>query len=169
MRSCHRRRHVMDTIGIPLETQRSNEVADCLADLVVDLVSLGLNSKQAYWHVTGSNFLPVRLQIDGLVTDLRVWADRVAQRAVILGYAVDARPGTIGNAKTLKKLPAGFIADRDAISEIADQLSDVAVRARAALEPLGDADPVSQYLVTEIVQRLEQHLWMLHERTSTWQ
>jgi starvation-inducible DNA-binding protein len=151
----------MNTIGIHLETQRSDEVAAHLEGLVVDLVSLSLNGKQAHWHVTGPNVLPLHNQLDGLVTNLRAWADRVAQRAVLLGFAVDARPGTIGDAKVLKKFPAGFVADRDAISEIADQLSDVVVRARAALEPLGDADPVSQHLVIEILQGLERHLWIL--------
>jgi starvation-inducible DNA-binding protein len=151
----------MDTIGIPLETQRSDEVAEHLEGLVVDLVSLSLNGKQAQWHVTGPTSLPVHNQLDVLVTDLRAWVERVARRAVILGFAVDARPGTIGDAKALKKFPAGFVADRDAITEIGNQLSDVVVRARAALKPLGDADPVSQNLVTEILQGLEQHLWIL--------
>lgn len=148
-------------IGSSLDMPRSDEVAEHLESLMVDLVSLSLNGKQAHWHVIGPRLVPVRQQLDWLVTDGWAWADRVAERAVILGFAVDGRPGNIGAAKTLKAFPTGFVADHEAITEIADQVSDVVVRARTALEPLGEADAVSHGLVTEILRGLEQHLWML--------
>ncbi|MGH9282463.1 MAG: Dps family protein [Acidimicrobiales bacterium] len=149
------------TIGAPLAAARREEAAGHLEALMVDLVSLSLNGKQAHWHVTGANFLPVHNQLDVLVADVRVWADRVAERAVALGIAVDARPATIGDANILKEFPAGFVAATAAVTEIGHQVADVAGRARATLEPLGEADLVSQDLVIEIIHGLEQHLWML--------
>lgn len=132
-----------------------------------DLVSLALTGKQAHWHVTGSNFLPVHEQLDEIVSDLRAWSDLVAERAVTLGVAVDARPSTIGGANVLKDFPAGFVADHHAVAEVADQLADVIARTRRTLAPLGEADPMSQDPVIEILRGLEHHHWMLLAQLTT--
>jgi len=157
----------MEPMTLTMEEQWQEEAAGWLEPLLVDLVSLTLTGKQAHWHVTGPNFLPVHEQLDEIVSDLRTWSDLVAERAVTLGVAVDARPSTIGDANVLKDFPAGFVADHLTITEFADQLADVIARARKSLAPLGDADPVSQDLVIEILRGLEHHHWMLLAQTTT--
>jgi len=157
----------MQTMTLTKEEHWRDEAAGWLEPLLVDLVSLALTGKQAHWHVTGPNFLPVHEQLDDIVSDLRNWSDLVAERAVALGVAVDARPSTIGDANMLTDFPAGFVAGHLAITAFADQLADVIARARKTLDPLGDADPVSQDLVIEILRGLEHHHWMLLAQTTT--
>lgn len=157
----------MDTIGAPLATERRLEAAGYLDDLLVDLVTLSLNAKQAHWHVTGRDFLPVHEQLDALGTDVRAWADEVAERSISLGVPVDGRPSTIGAVNALKELPAGFMTDVDAVTEIGHQVTAVAERIRTALEPLGEADLVSQDLAIEVLRGLEKHLWMLQAQVAT--
>lgn len=156
----------MDTIGAPLATKRRLEAAGYLGDLLVDLVTLSLNTKQAHWHVTGRAFLPVHEQLDALGTDVRAWADEVAERSISLGLPVDGRPSTIGAVNALKELPAGFLTDVDAVTEIGHQVTAVAERIRTALEPLGEADMVSQDLAIEVLRGLEKHLWMLQAQVA---
>lgn len=151
----------MEWIKVPVENGRKGHVGELIQDLLVDLVSLALNANHARWHVIGPSLLPVREQLERLVTDLQAWADRVAERSVTLGVPVDGRPSAIGRARVLKEFPAGLVVDRQVLVEIAHEMSDVVVRARAALEPLGASDPVSQHLVIEALDGLERWLWTL--------
>ncbi len=151
----------MEAIGLPLDDERRSEAAGCLEDVMVDLVTLSLNGKQAHWHVTGRSFLPVHDQLDTLVTDTRVWTDRVAERAIALGVPVDGRPSAIVRTNALKEFPTGFVTDVEAVTEIGHQVGAVAERIRAHLDALGETDLVSQDLVIEILAGLEHHLWML--------
>jgi starvation-inducible DNA-binding protein len=151
----------MERITVAVENGRNGHVGELLQDLLIDLVSLTLNANHARWHVIGPSLLPVRQQLVRFVTDLQAWADRVAERSITLGVPVDGRPSTIGRARVLKEFPAGLVADHQVLVEIADEMSDVVVRARAALEPLAAGDPVSQHLVIEALGGLERWMWTL--------
>lgn len=65
--------------------------ASALQTLLSKLVALTLDAKQAHWNVTGPGFLPLHSITDEFVADLRVWSDRIAERAVR-----SARPSTHG-------------------------------------------------------------------------
>lgn len=156
----------MGAIGIHMDDERRSEVVGCLEDIMVDLITLGLNGKQAHWHVTGRSFLPVHDQLDRLVSDARAWTDRVAERAIALGMPVDGRPGTIAGTNALKEFPPGFVTDVEVVTEIGRQVDTVAERIRAHVDALGEADRVSQDLVIGILAGLEHHLWMLHAQLA---
>ena len=156
----------METIGARMELAKRAEAAGYLDDMLVDLVTLSLNTKQAHWHVTGRSFLPVHEQLDALTTDARAWADDVAERAVTLGVPVDGRPSTIGAMNALKELPTGFLTDVEAVTEIGHQVAAVAERIRAGLGALGEADLGSQDLVIGVLRGLEKHLWMLQAQVT---
>ena len=156
----------METIGAPIGTKRSAQAAGYLEDLLIDLVTLSLNAKQAHWHVTGPSFLPVHDQLDALGADVRAWADEVAERSITLGVPVDARPSTIGAMNALKEFPAGYLTDVETVVEIGHQVTAVAERIRTALDPLGNADLASQDLVIGVLRGLEKHLWMLQAQVA---
>jgi starvation-inducible DNA-binding protein len=156
----------MEAIGAPMDAKRRVAAAGYLEDLLVDLLTLSLNTKQAHWHVTGRNFLPVHEQLDALEGDVRLWADEVAERSITLGIPVDGRPGTIGAMNALKELPPGFLTDVDAVTAIGHQVTAVAERIRTGLDPLGHADPASEDLVIGVLRGLEKHLWMLQAQVA---
>jgi starvation-inducible DNA-binding protein len=62
------------TIGVPGNEQYEQVVRDHLQPLLTDLTALALHGKQAHWHVTGRDFLPVHEQLDRIVADARTWA-----------------------------------------------------------------------------------------------
>ena len=156
----------MEAIGAPMDSERRVAAAGYLEDLLVDLITLSLNTKQAHWHVTGRNFLPVHDQLDTLEVDLREWADNVAERAITLGVPVDGRPATIGAMNALKELPPGFLTDVEAVTAIGHQVTSVAERVRSGLDALGQADPASEDLAIEVLRGLEKHLWMLQAQVA---
>jgi starvation-inducible DNA-binding protein len=157
---------VMETIAAPMAKEKRVAAAGYLDDLLVDLITLSLNAKQAHWHVTGRSFLPVHEQLDVLATDVRDWADEVAERAITLGVPVDGRPSTVGAVNALKELPDGFLTDVEAVTEIGHQVAAVAERIRTQLDPLGEADLATQDLAIEVVRGLEKHLWMLQAQVA---
>ena len=156
----------MDRIAAPMDGEQRVAAAGYLEDLLVDLITLSLNSKQAHWHVTGRNFLPVHEQLNTLEGDVRLWADDVAERAVTLGVPVDGRPAVIGRMNALKELPAGFLTDVEAVTAIGHQVTAVADRIRTGLDALGKADPASEDLVIAVLRGLEKHLWMLQAQVA---
>jgi len=104
-------RHRLQTVP---DTARLT-AASALQKLLPELVALALNAKQAQWNVTGPAFLPLHALTDEIAADLRTWVDRVAERAVALGFTVEARPGTV--APVGGQFPAGRVSDHEAIAE----------------------------------------------------
>lgn len=140
-------------------------VASRLQPILVDLIALGLNGKQAHWHVRGRHFTPLHEQLDTVVADARTYADDVAERLVALGVAVDGRAQTVAESTTT--FPEGFLADDKVIALIVDELEAVIEHARETLDDLEDLDLISQDLVIELVKVLEKHRWMFEAQKDS--
>jgi len=134
-------------------------VAELLQPVLVDLIALTLNAKQAHWHIRGSNFTPIHEQLDALVDDSRRFSDAVAERVVTLGAAVDGRPQAVAGASVTPG-NSGFAAGEEVLAKVVEQLDDVIGNARGTLEPLDEVDLVTQDLIIETVGELEKHRWM---------
>jgi len=153
------------TIGVPGNERFEGVVRDHLQPLLSDLSALSLHGKQAHWHLTGRDFLPVHAQLDQIVGDARTWADDVAERAVTLGFPVDGRPGAVA-ASRLPSTPDGFVDGDKALRATEQQLAAVVETARNGLAELGEIDPVTQDLVIGILHGLEKHLWMVQAQLT---
>lgn len=138
--------------------------ASALQALVPELVSLSLNAKQVHWNVTGPAFLPIHEFTDEIADDTSKWADLVAERAMALGYTVDARPNTV--AATDGHLPAGRVRDQDALVALIGLTDLVSATTRAAITVLEDSDPVGHDLAIQVLHGLERYRWMLRAQTS---
>ncbi|MEQ7010396.1 DNA starvation/stationary phase protection protein [Actinopolymorpha sp. B17G11] len=136
------------------------DVGGLLQPVLVDLIALSLNAKQAHWHVQGRHFTQVHEQLDTLVDDVRRLSDDVAERLVALDVAVDGRPATVSQTTELPEFDEGFLSDDKVVSAIVDQIDAAISRARAALEPLDEIDQVSQDILIELLRALEKHRWM---------
>ena len=155
------------TIGVPQDVARVPErVGAVLQEALVDLIALGLDGKQAHWHIYGPQFLPVHEQLDRIVDDARSWGDLVAERSVTLGVPVDGRAVTVAADAGTAEFPTGFVDDGKAVALVRDRLEAVVTRLRSSVDGLGDLDPVTQDLVIEVLRGLEKHLWMLQAQTK---
>jgi len=144
----------------------ATEVGAQMQKLLADFNDLALQGKQAHWHVVGPNFESAHLQLDQIVTDARLWADTVAERAVALGSAVDGSAAATVAQSSLPAFPIGYQDTHRVVAEIADRMRLVVQDARLGLDRLGEIDPVSQDLVIGILEALEKHLWMLQAQLS---
>jgi starvation-inducible DNA-binding protein len=135
-----------------------------LQRLVPELVALTLDAKQAHWNVTGPAFLPLHALTDEIADDSRAWTDRIAERALALGFAVDARAGTVASAAG--EFPAGYLTDREVIGELTMSIDRVARTASGSLADLEAADAVAHDITVEVLEGLEKYRWMLQAQKS---
>lgn len=144
----------------------TNEIAACLRPVLVDLIALALNAKQAHWHVRGKTFIQVHEQLDSLVSDARNYADEIAERLVALGSEVDGRPAYVAAHTDTPEFPTGFQDCETMVGAIVEQLDATIKRARQAVDPLDELDPVTQDIVIETLRGLDKHRWMFAAQVS---
>jgi starvation-inducible DNA-binding protein len=130
-----------------------------LQRIVPELVALTIDAKQAHWNVTGPGFVPLHALTDQLADDSRAWTDRIAERALALGFAVDARAGTVASAA--REFPAGYLTDREVIGEVTMSIDRVAGTTRRSLGDLEVTDAVAHDIAVEVLEGLEKYRWML--------
>jgi starvation-inducible DNA-binding protein len=136
-------------------------VAQFLAPVVVDLTALGVDGKQAHWHVRGANFQAVHELLDTIVDHAHDYADTAAERVVALGLPLDVRIQTVGSKTTTPALAAGFQQSNDTIAQVIASIDATLVTVRTAVDELGPIDPVSQDVAIEIARGLEKDRWCL--------
>ncbi|WP_166353804.1 Dps family protein [Phytoactinopolyspora limicola] len=136
----------------------ASDVAAQLQPILVDLIALALNGKQAHWHVHGRQFISLHERLDVLVADARSFADEIAERVVALGMPVDGRPAAVAAASA--EFPDGLIPDDKVIALIVEQLDGVIEHARQTLGALESIDQASQDIVLGMLRVLEKHRWM---------
>lgn len=134
--------------------------ASALDGALADLLDLALLAKQAHWNIVGPRFGPMQLLFDELADLAATSADRVAERAVTLGYAPDGRASAIVKLSSLPSVERGALRDRDAIAAFISILEVVVNRIHSALDSFVQ-DLVTVDLFTTIVGQLERLAWML--------
>ena len=133
--------------------------ASALDGALADLLDLGLLAKQAHWNVVGSRFGSMHLLLDELADLAGRSADRVAERAVTLGYSPDGRATAIVRLSSLPSLERGSIPDEDAITAFVTILDVVVSRIHSAMDSFAQ-DLVTADVFTRIVGQLERQAWM---------
>lgn len=140
--------------------------AEELQKVLVDLIDLSLQGKQAHWNVVGPLFRTLHLELDEIVEDARKWSDEVAERLRALGFPADGRIAVLAKRTGLESLPDGIITDKEVLTRVSDQLATVAGRAQASIDRLDGVDKVSEDILIGIVEGLEKHLWMLRSQQA---
>ncbi|MGY4925493.1 Dps family protein [Streptomyces sp. 900105755] len=139
----------------------SAELAGNLQEIVVDLVELHLQGKQAHWSVVGHNFRGLHLQLDEVVDDAREAADTIAERMRALGSCPDGRSDTVAATTTLPQFPP----DEQNVSAVVDlitaRLRAVVDTVRRVHDAVDAEDPSTADLLHGIIDSLEKHAWMV--------
>ncbi|GAA3725336.1 DNA starvation/stationary phase protection protein [Streptomyces tremellae] len=135
--------------------------AAALQAVLVDLLELQAQAKQAHWNVVGATFHGLHLQLDDIATTARTQADTFAERLRALGASPDGTSDTVATTTTLPALPTGVLAATAATREITGRLHTTADTLHSALTALEGRDAVSADLVTTALEALEKHAWML--------
>jgi starvation-inducible DNA-binding protein len=152
----HRRRadHVRNFTASP-------ELAADLQRVLVDLIELQLQGKQAHWNVVGTNFRDLHLQLDELVDAAREASDTIAERMRALDAVPDGRSDTVTATTSLPQFPAGEQNTADVVDLVTSRVYAAVDTARNVHDDVDAADPSTADLLHQIIDTLEKLAWMI--------
>ena len=161
----------MTMITEPMNTRRSNgrvtrfaasaELAADLQAVLVDLIELQLQTKQAHWTVVGPGFRALHLHLDEIVDAAREHVDAVAERMRALQAAPDGRSDTVCRQSRLAAFPSGSETVEYVTEAIADRVATVAATTRQVRDRIDAEDPATTDLLQGLILDMEKHHWML--------
>ncbi|WP_091231545.1 Dps family protein [Microbacterium sp. 3J1] len=139
----------------------SPTLAANLQTVLVDLVELSLQGKQAHWNVVGRNFRDTHRQLDEIIDAARTFSDTVAERMRALHAVPDGRTDTIAETTSLPAFPAGEVSTTDTIDLVTARLDAVVATMRSVHDEVDEEDPTSADILHAVIESLEQFAWMV--------
>jgi starvation-inducible DNA-binding protein len=139
----------------------SSLLAENLQRVLVDLIELHLQGKQAHWNVIGTNFRDLHLQLDELVDFARLGSDTIAERMRALDAVPDGRSDTVAATTTLPQFPDH---ERNT-AEVVDLITTRTYAAIDTLRKVHDAvdaeDPSTADILHAQIDGLEKLAWLI--------
>ncbi len=145
----------------------SQQLEDNLQKVLVDLIELHLQGKQAHWSVVGKNFRDLHLQLDEIIDYAREASDEVAERMRALRGMPDGRSETVTVSTTLEKYPEDEVDTAVTVDLVTARLEAVSTTMRTVHDEVDDEDPTSADILHGIIEKLEQFAWMVNAENQT--
>ncbi len=139
----------------------SKALADNMQKVLVDLIELAGQGKQAHWNVVGTNFRDTHRILDEIIEAAREFSDEVAERMRALHAIPDGRSDTVAATTTLPEFPAGEVLTSDTIDLVTTRLEGVVATVREVHDEVDEEDPTSADILHAIIEKLEQFAWMV--------
>ncbi|WP_396656967.1 Dps family protein [Microbacterium sp.] len=139
----------------------SRTLSENLQKVLVDLIELSLQGKQAHWNVVGRNFRDTHKQLDEVIAAARTFSDTVAERMRALHALPDGRSDTVAETTTLPEFPAGEVSTSDVVDLITERIEGAVSTCRDVHDAVDEEDPTSADILHAIIESLEQFAWMV--------
>ncbi|HEX4791745.1 MAG TPA: DNA starvation/stationary phase protection protein [Actinospica sp.] len=139
----------------------STELSGHLQEVLVDLIALHLQAKQAHWTLVGRNFRDLHLQLDEIVDAAREHGDTIAERMRALDALPDGREETVAKTASLPAFPLGEPDTAEVVDLITERLRRAAGTARRVHDAVDAEDPSTADLLHVVIDGLEKQAWML--------
>src|SRR5690348_13619424 len=137
------------------------ELAASLQRVLVDLIELHLQGKQAHWIVVGTNFRDLHLQLDELVDFAREASDTIAERMRALDVIPDGRSDTVTAATSLPQFPAYEHGTAEVVDLIATRIYATVDTLRAVHDEVDAEDPSTADVLHQLIDGLEKLAWLI--------
>ncbi|TKV28966.1 DNA starvation/stationary phase protection protein [Arthrobacter sp. NamB2] len=139
----------------------SPTLTDNMQAVLVDLIELHLQGKQAHWNVVGKNFRDLHLQLDEIIDDARLFADEMAERMRALHAVPDGRSVAVAEATRIAPFPAGLVSTEDTVGLVVRMLNATVKTMRDVHDQIDEEDPTTADLLHGFIAKLEQYAWMV--------
>lgn len=141
--------------------EASPELSDSLQRVLVDLIELNLQGKQAHWNIVGTNFRDLHLQLDELVDFAREGSDTVAERMRAMEAWPDGRSDTVTASTSLPRFPAYAVSTQDAVDLITGRVYAAVDTMRQVHDAVDAEDPTSADILHQLIEGLEKLAWLI--------
>ena len=142
-------------------------LTDDLQKVLVDLLELQIQGKQAHWNVVGRNFRDTHRILDEIIEATREFSDDVAERMRALHGIPDGRSDTVAGTTSLPEYPAGEIDTAETVDLVTIRLEATVATMRGVHDQVDGEDPTSADILHGIIQKLEQFAWMVSAENRT--
>lgn len=139
----------------------SQQLTTNLQAVLVDLIELHLQGKQAHWNVVGKNFRDLHLQLDEIIDDARLFADELAERMRALQAVPDGRSTAVAEGTSLPPFPAGLVDTKDTVTLVVALLRGTVQTIRDVHDQVDEEDPTTADILHGFIGKLEQYAWMV--------
>jgi len=139
----------------------SKELGQNLQAVLVDLLELQMQGKQAHWNVIGRNFRDTHRVLDEIIESAREFSDTVAERMRALHAVPDGRSDIVAATTTLPEYPQGEIDTSETVDLITVRLENTVGTMREVHDAVDEEDPTSADILHAIIEKLEQYAWMV--------
>lgn len=141
--------------------QASTLLSDNLQRVLLDLIELHLQGKQAHWNVVGTNFRDLHLQLDELVDFAREASDTIAERMRALDVIPDGRSDTVAAGTSLPQFPAYERGTADVVDLIATRIYAAVDTLRSVHDEVDAEDPSTADILHQLIDGLEKLAWLI--------
>lgn len=151
------------TVPLPAEDlskARRDEVVATLNANLNTLQDLAAAAKQAHWNVRGPNFYGLHELFDTITSEVREYADEVAERLVTLGGTAHGTTQDVASGSALKPFPSNERRWLNLVKELHARMLAAAEQARDGADDAED-EPATQDLYIEVIRGLEKRAWMV--------
>lgn len=145
----------------------SKRLSDDLQSVLVELLELQLQGKQAHWNVVGTNFRDTHRQLDEIIEAARRFSDVVAERMRALHALPDGRSDTVAQTTTLPEFPQGEVDTAETVDLVTERLEAVIATVRGVHDAVDEEDPTSADILHDVLEQLEQFAWMVSAENRT--
>ena len=145
----------------------SKQLTTNLQSILVDLIELHLQGKQAHWNVVGKNFRDLHLQLDEIIEDSRLFADELAERMRALQAVPDGRSQAVAEGTSLPPFPAGLVDTKDTVTLVVALLEGTVKTMRDVHDQVDEEDPTTADILHGFIGKLEQYAWMVNAENIT--
>src|SRR6476619_8264312 len=141
--------------------QASGQLEGSLQRVLVDLIELHLQGKQAHWNVVGTNFRDLHLQLDELVDFAREGSDTIAERMRALDVVPDGRSDTVAADTTLPEFPPYERNTGEVVDVITGRVYAAVDTIRTVHDAVDAEDPSTADILHQLIDGLEKLAWLI--------
>ena len=141
--------------------QASPALREALQRVLVDLIELHLQGKQAHWNVVGTNFRDLHLQLDELVDFARDASDTIAERMRALDGVPDGRSDTVVAATSLPQFPAYEHGTQEVVDLVTARVYATVDTIRTVHDSVDAEDPSTADILHQLIDGLEKLAWLI--------
>jgi starvation-inducible DNA-binding protein len=152
---------------IDLSKEAVTEISSALRQLLADVFSLYLKTKNFHWHMTGKHFRDYHLLLDEHASQIFEMTDDIAERARKIGGSTLHSVGDIERHQRLKDNDKEKVPPEEMLSELRDDNSQLTRFLRGAHEVCAKYNDVATTSLIETwIDQTERRAWFLAEIVS---
>jgi len=150
-----------------LQQQASDKTVTLLQERLVALIDLQLTLKHIHWNVVGPTFIGVHLMLDPQVEAVEGMVDSTAERIATMGASPNGLAGNLVKQRSWDDYGLGRASVMQHLGALDLAYAGVVEGHRKAIDKTEQLDPVTQDLLIEHAEQLEQFHWFVRAHLET--